>query len=148
VGLERSLLGTQDRSCNNNFRSSHGWWCSPKNLEKGTAAMWHQRCAGIRPSVDTVTPSRSVHAYQGNSAHVADDPVVFDRLIRHRSDPFLGRNELIRSLPLSVFFAQLTSFAKPIDCEDGCFRCGSPETDCAPMNSSTVTWTDARSPCR
>jgi hypothetical protein len=35
----------------------------------------------------TVPVDRTVHAYQGNSAHVADDSVIFDRLIRHSNVP-------------------------------------------------------------
>jgi hypothetical protein len=33
---------------------------------------------------------RTVHAHQGNCAHVADDSVIFDRLIRHCSVPSRG----------------------------------------------------------
>ena len=50
-----------------------------------------------------VPVDRTVHAHQRNCAHVADDSVIFDRLIRHCSISFLF---------VSVFFAELTSFAK------------------------------------
>jgi hypothetical protein len=50
-----------------------------------------------------VPVDRTVHAHQRNCAHVADDSVIFDRLIRHCSISFLF---------VSVFFVELTSFAK------------------------------------
>ena len=37
---------------------------------------------------------QTVHAHQGNRAHVADDSVILDRLIRHRSVPSLLWSEL------------------------------------------------------
>jgi hypothetical protein len=50
-----------------------------------------------------VPVDRTVHAHQRNCAHVADDSVICDRLIRHCSISFLF---------VSVFFVELTSFAK------------------------------------
>jgi hypothetical protein len=37
---------------------------------------------------------RTVHAYQSNSPHVADDSVIFDRLIGHYFVPSLSENSL------------------------------------------------------
>jgi hypothetical protein len=37
-----------------------------------------------------VPVDRAVYAHQGNHAHVADDSVIFDRLIRHFSVSSLG----------------------------------------------------------
>src|SRR4029077_21063096 len=53
-----------------------------------------------------VPVDRAVHAHQRNCAHVADDSVIFDRLIRHCSISFLF---------VSVFFAELPNFATRTD---------------------------------
>jgi hypothetical protein len=99
-----------------------------------------------RLSCRAVPVDRTVHTHQGDSAHVADDSVIFDRLIRHRSVLPSGRNQLIGSQPLSVFFAKLTSLAKPGTAKPA----GSDENRSrAPRpHSVTVTWPDARSLCR
>src|ERR1700719_562419 len=50
-----------------------------------------------------VPVDRTVHSHQRSCEHVADNSVIFDRLIRHCSISFLF---------ISVFFPELKSFAK------------------------------------
>ena len=57
---------------------------------------WANR-SGVAVPID-----RTVHAYQGNSPHVADDSVIFDRLIRHCKVPFRLRKEPLGGIKKAI----------------------------------------------
>ena len=75
-------------------------------IQKRAENAGESKCQSIEPLMPTCA----------TGAHVADDSIIFYRLIRHRGGSSCwAEMKLIGLQPMSVFFAKLASFAKPRD---------------------------------
>ena len=100
-----------------------------ENLEPASLLIVQDRsenAGGIKVRV-AVPVNGSVHAHESNRAHVADDSVIFDGLIRHRNVRLMIREvpfpPLTYCIVIVVAWAGLTGRSDPMSLAAVCQRC-------------------------